>query len=247
MATVHEDLGPTGDSVRNEGQEITDQAPEPNGGVMDSHFQDSTKAGEDDEVAGGNDVHEDAATQDGPGTKKKKTVVVTRRPVVVTCAEAVLNAKEQVTKKEKQLEEKRAAHERALSERTAKMVAKAEEKLKKAKEQLVTAETKLAAAEKTAESNAEKVKQKEARRQQKINLEALDVEIAAQVVGFILDKKEFYDRNSSDKQVWTNATPVLNNLFATTFSQKKWRTDFTPDEFINIYTTERALYVQAIH
>ena len=52
MATVHEDLGPTGDSVRNEGQEITDQAPEPNGGVMDSHFQDSTKAGEDDEVAG---------------------------------------------------------------------------------------------------------------------------------------------------------------------------------------------------
>ena len=47
-------------------------------------------------------------------------------------------------------------------------------------------------------------------------------------MGFILDKKEFYDRNSSDKQVWTNATPVLNNLFATTFSQKKWRTDFTP-------------------
>ncbi len=68
MATVHQDLGPTGDSARNEGQELTDQAPDPNGGVMDSRFRDATEAGEDDDVAGGNDVHDDAATQDVPGT-----------------------------------------------------------------------------------------------------------------------------------------------------------------------------------
>jgi hypothetical protein len=122
-------------------------------------------------------------SQAGTGAKK----AYTRQPVLVTRAKAVQDAEAKVARKAKLLDEKRAAQEKKQSAEAAEKVARAEEDLKKAKEALVTAEQKLATSTKNALANKEKEEKKAAQKQQRIALDTVDCDIAAQVVLYVFN------------------------------------------------------------
>ena len=238
MATMPQDPGSADGSVTHDPRELTDLATYSTQDVLDSLDEDVRQ----DADHGDSDADDETATQDGTGGGKKHL----RRSALVTRAKAVHDLQDKVAKKTKTLEERRAAQEKKPSGEAAEKVAKAEEDLKKAQGELDTAEAKLATAKKNALAKAEKEALKATKKQQRIELGAVDTEIAAQVVRFVLEKPEFHDRSTPDKTVWANSTPILNMMFGSTFKEKNWRSDFTTDEFITIYANERAFYIKQI-